>query len=410
MTSSEKDISNSQISGRNIHEESNIYEDEINLIDYFIILWKRKYFILLTAILPAMIVGIFFFLLPANYKVTYVYDVKGDVDIPNDTDAWKLNEKNYNLLIDSFYSEENLNRVTDGLRKNRFEEYVEQVDRNNDAPDKFIKFEVIPPFLDISKLNITDAGQLKQIRDMKALLLEVTIVGKSKENMYKMSSVIRDNIENVIPLYVVQKRLSSDVIKYNDLLSDIEKNRFSLELSLKKINKVLASLKEVSIGIPANKQDNIVLQFNVGEQSQYLPLDYQIQAAESKKIELEENMKANEENHKYYKDLLDLNNKILAELDSKLSSGYSGKQFKTFLSSLAASCEKPEMKDYLSSYIRKIDNGIMLHKPVTEKPMIYSIAKGTVKKSGIVFVIAVMITVFAAFLREGLEKNKTKLS
>jgi uncharacterized protein YejL (UPF0352 family) len=357
-----------------------------------------------------MIVGIFFFLLPKNYKITYVYDVRGDVDIPNDVEGWKLNEKNYNLLIDSFYSEENLDRVADGLRKDGFEEYAEQVGRNNDTLGKFIKFEAIPPFLDVSKSNITNPDQLKQIRDMKALLLEVTIVGKSKENMYKMSSVIRDNIENVIPLYIVQRRLSSDVIKYNDLLSDIEKNKFSLELSLKKINKVLASLKEVSIGIPANKQDNIVLQFNVGEQSQYLPLSYQIQAAESKKIELEENIKVNEENYKYYKDLLDLNNRVLAELNSKQASKYSEEQFKTFLSSLTASCEKPEMKDYLSSYIRKIDNGVMLHKPVTEKPMIHSIAKGTVKKSGVVFVIAFMIAVFAAFLWEGLEKNKTKLS
>jgi capsular polysaccharide biosynthesis protein len=409
MTSSEKDISKSRISGTNIHEESNTYEDEINLIDYFIVLWKRKYFIFLAAILPAMIVGIFFFLSPRNYKVTYVYDVKGDVDLPND-DGWKLNGKNYNLLVDIFYSEGNFNRLIDGLRKDGFKEYASQISDSNNTLDKFIQFEATPPFLDISRFNITNPDQLKQIRDMKALLLEVTIVGKPKENMYKISSVIRDNIENVIPLYIVQKQLLTSIIKYNDLLADIERNRFNLELSLKKTNKVLASLKEVSVGIPANKQDNIVLQFNVGEQSQYLPLDYQIQASESMKIELEENIKTNEEKYKYHKDLLGLNNKVLAELGSKLTSKYSEEQFKAFLNGLAASCEKPEMKDYLSSYIKKVDNGIMIYKPVTEKPRIYPISKGTVKKSGIVFVAAFMIAVFAAFLREGLEKNKTKLS
>jgi uncharacterized protein involved in exopolysaccharide biosynthesis len=82
MTSSEKEISKSQIPGKNIHEESNIYEDEINLIGYFIVLWKRRYFIFLASVLPTMIVGIFFFLLPGNYKVTYVYDVRDDIDLP----------------------------------------------------------------------------------------------------------------------------------------------------------------------------------------------------------------------------------------------------------------------------------------------------------------------------------------
>jgi hypothetical protein len=418
MTSSEKEISKSQISGKNIHEESSIYEDEINLIDYFIVLRKRRYFIFLGSVLPAMIVGVFFFLLPRNYEVTYAYDVRGDVDIPNDVDSWKLNEKNYNLLVDSFYSEENLNRLTDDLRKEGFKEYAGQISNSDNTSGKLIQFEVFPQFLDFSKANITNfdfskssitiSDQLKQIRNMEALLLKVTIVGKPKENMYKISSVILNNIENVIPLYIAQKQLSTSIIQYNASLAGIERNRFSLELSLQKTNKVLASLKEVSIGIPANKQENIVLQFNVGEQSQYLPLDYQIQAAESEKINLEENIKANEGKYKYYKDLLDLNNRIHTELGGKLTSKYSEEQFKAFLNDLAASCEKQEMKDYLSSYIRKIDNGVLAYKPVTEKPWIYPVAKGTRKKSGIVFAAALMISVFTAFLLEGSKKNRTQ--
>jgi len=67
-------------------------------------------------------------------------------------------------------------------------------------------------------------------------------------------------------------------------------------------------------------------------------------------------------------------------------------------------------KDYLSSYIKKIENRISASKPVTENPEVYPVARGTAKKSGIVFVIAFMIAVFAVFLREGLEKNKAQIS
>ena len=35
MTSSENDGSGKQTTGNNVHEDASVYEDEINLIDYF---------------------------------------------------------------------------------------------------------------------------------------------------------------------------------------------------------------------------------------------------------------------------------------------------------------------------------------------------------------------------------------
>lgn len=58
----------------NIQGETNIYDDEINLIDYFLIVWKRKRFILILSFLPALLVGLFYFFSPGDYKVTYLYD------------------------------------------------------------------------------------------------------------------------------------------------------------------------------------------------------------------------------------------------------------------------------------------------------------------------------------------------
>ena len=66
------------------------------------------------------------------------------------------------------------------------------------------------------------------------------------------------------------------------------------------------------------------------------------------------------------------------------------------------------LKGYLNSYIKRIKNGISVSAPVSENPKISSIAKGTVKKSTIVFAIALMISVFAAFLLEGFKQNKMR--
>lgn len=399
------DSSNKRTADNDVQGKANVYEDEINLMDYFLVLWRRKWFIFLGAVLPALIVGVVLLLLPRNYKETYVYDVRAT----NNLSGLDLDEKNYEMLLDRFYSKENLDKLIDKLQKNGLEKYVKQIRNSYERSWKFLEFEAFPHFLDLPRLNVTDPEQINKIRSMKALLLKVTINSKSKDDMHKISSVMRDDIENVLPLYITREQLSAYVEEYNNNLAGIERNRFGLELSLNNVNEILAGLKKINAGVPGEKLDNVVLQFNVGEQSQYLPLSYQIQAAESKRIGLEGTIKANEENYTYYKDLLDLNNRIFAELNNRLSSEYTMEQFKSFLTGLADSYEKPQLKDFLNSYIRIIENRILASEPITEKPQIYPVAKGTAKKSGIVFVIAFVVSVFSAFLLEGLEKNRARV-
>ncbi len=153
-----------------------------------------------------------------------------------------------------------------------------------------------------------------------------------------------------------------------------------------------------------------MLQFDVGGKSEYLPIGYQIQTAESRVIQLEETIKDNERKYEYYEDLLGLNEKLFAEVKNKASSDYTIQQFRLFLLESAKETEKEELRDYLSSYIKRIENRIATSGPVIENPSIYAVSRGTVKKSAIVFVIAIMLSVFAAFLLEGLKKSRVKTS
>jgi hypothetical protein len=373
-------------------------DDEINLADYCLVLWKRKVFILLATILPAVCVAVALLLLPKNYTVTYVYDASN----------WGLTEKNYTLLLNRFYSGDNLTRLTGKLRQNGLEAYAKALG-GSAQPENFVKLEAVPAFFDISQLKTVAPEQLDTIKAMKASLLNVTILGNPAEKLYPIASVIRDNIKDVIPLYVTQEQLSASIREYNNMLADIESNRFSLGLALKHTNEILAGLRKVNtIAFDVNRE-SVVLQFNVGEQNEYLPLSYQIQAAESKRIGLEENVKTTEKKYGYYKDLVELNSKILMELDARLSSDYTVEQFKAFLVGLLGGTEKSQLKDYLNSYIRTIENKISANRPVTEKPKIISVAKGMVKKTAIVLAACLMLSVFAAFLKESIEKNKARL-
>jgi len=413
MAKEENDSTNKSLEGREAQPEP-IYEDEINLMDYFVVLWKRKWFIFLVSVLPALVAGSIIFFGPRNYKTTYTYDVRGQfrnqtvVDVGN----CNLTEGNYNVFISRFYSQENLSKITTSLQQADLKRHAESIinTEGKEQIENLVKFEVLPPYIDVSKAKETDPTKLKQIRQLEALLLNVTITANSKKEISKISSVIRDNLENIMPVYLVAEQLKLSAKGFKSKMADIEKNRFALQLALENKKAVLAKLKGIETETLKKSRSDIMLQFDVGGRSEYLPIEYQIQTAESKIIQLEETIKDNEKKFAYYEDLLSLDEKVLAEVQKNRLSGYTIQQFHLFLLESVKAAEKEELKDYLSSYTKKIENRIAVSAPVTENPIISAIAKGTVKKSGAVFVIALLISVFAAFILEGLKKSQAQIS
>ena len=392
-------------------------EDEINLMDYFMVIWKRKWFILVGSIVPVLITGLIIYFLPRDYTVTYTYDVKNQTTMVKDqtkdkpamdVSNWNLNEKNYDVLVSRFYSKENLDRIVNKLQQNDLNKYAELINnaRGEKELDKLLVFEVLPPFIDIAKTKETDSAKLEELRLLEAQLLNITIITSSEKDIYKISSVIRKNFETMIPIYHVADQLNVAIIKIRTEMAIIQENKFLLELNLGNNKNILTKLKDIKTEILNKPESDIRLQFDVGGRSEYLPIEYQVQTAESRIIQIEETIKDNEKKHEYYKSLLSLNQKLLIEVKSKALSHDTIQQFHSFLLKSAKKIEKEELKNYLNSYIKKIENRIAVNIPVIENPKVYPVAKGTVKKSAIVFAIALMISVFAAFLLVGLKKSK----
>jgi len=377
MESSQNGTSNRQPFPANVHEEANTYRDEINLIDYFRVLWKRRYFIILGSVLPALVVGLITFSRPRDYKMTYLYDVG-------------LDEKAYKILLDKFYSAENLDKLVSKLRETGLDEYAQEITGAN--TDEALK-------------------ALVDFEEVKGTLLAMTIMGKPKEYMQRIASIVRDDFEKVIPIYSVKKGLSSTIANFKAPVDDIEENRFSLELELERKKATLAKLKNLKPWDLGKIPSDIVLQFNnVGANSAYLPLPYQIQAIESQIINLEESIRANQEKYDYYKSLLSLNQSLFDEVRNKTSSYYTIQQFRLFLLGSVKEVEKEELKDYLSSYTKRIENRIATSTPVIENPSIYAVSKGTINKTVKVFGVLLMITMLVSFLLEALKKSQARAS
>jgi hypothetical protein len=398
MTSSKKDSPNGKPVRKNIQEKVNLYEDEIDLIDYLGILWKRKYFVVLGTVLPALLVFLILTLLPRDYKITYTYDIgphkrgynmlvdefysAANLDIPTaSVKVDELVERGRKILLDRIYSAENLDNLVTKLRENGFDEYSKKMAREN------------------IELGISYT------------LLTVTIIGSPEEDMQRISSILRDNFERVVPIYCVKQELSGAIAKFKSKIANIEENKFSLELDLERKKAFLTRLKDLE---PADSNEipgNIILQFdNISKNSEYLPLAYQVQITDANIIKIEETIKANQEKYNYYKRLISLNERLFDEVKNKTSSYYNIQQFHSFLTGIVNDHEDKELADYLNAYIKRIENTASTNIPVVEKPNVHLVPKNIVKKITVLFAALLLIMTLAAFLLEAVKEKRAPAS
>jgi hypothetical protein len=243
-------------------------EEEINIADCLRVLWRRKLAIILGSVLPAVLVGAAVLLWPGKYRVTYVYDVRNrevhdeiprETDEPSDTEeqepterklmkrqmdriaGWNLDEKNYHVLLDRFYSEENIARIAGELRAKGLTSCAAFLSKATDCKDleKFVTFEALPPYLDASKAKVTDPEKLQLLRQMEANLLRMTITARPKSAIPEIASAVRDNFENVVSVYGVAEAVRDATRLYKTRMARIEEERFTLELLLRTNKSIL---------------------------------------------------------------------------------------------------------------------------------------------------------------------------
>lgn len=392
MTDTGNSTPNKPEADRDFHQKREYYEDEINLIDYFLVLGRHKRLIILGSILPALLVGLALFFWPRDYKISYTYNVG-------------MGEKGFKILEDTFYSQENLQKLIESLNNRNLTFYADKVtnSRNLENLKELISFEVSPSYFEV--LNPQEAKtleELQKIRQAKGTLLLMNV--KSSRNIRQIGNVCRKNFEQIVPVYSIREEIKSKISGLKSKMANIENSRFALNQRLDRKQTTLKKMKNTMSGESFEFPNELVLQFNnAARNSQYLPLSYQIQALKTPIVNLEEKIRANEEDYEYYSKLLKLNNKIFDYLNNDTTLN----TFHTFLNKTLAQYDNhTEQKDYLSAYIKRIENRMANKTPIIEEPKVFTIARGTVQKAGITFAVAFLISVFGAFLLEGLQRNK----
>lgn len=401
MKDSGKQCVTAQLADEHVHDDSGVLGDEINLMDYFLVLWKRKWFIFLVSVLPTLAVGLVIFLGPRSYQIRYIYNVE-------------LDEKAFE---EKFYSTENIDKLIEQLQASDIKEHAKKITFTGTAEDlrEIVSFEVLPSYVlpsyfdAIQPSKAGNMAELEEIQQARGTLLVMHMQAQSKECLRGIALVCRNNFEQVMPLYSVREGLNEKIIDVKEGMAVIEEEKYKLSLQLERKKISLDRLKNSGSEGVSEVPNGIVLQFNnIEENSAYLPLSYQVQATKTQIINLEEQIKASKDSYDYYADLLKLNEKLLSHIEKLMSAYYTLGQFNAFLTNTVADYKKDEqqLQDYLKAYIKRIENKMANAKPLVEKPKVYSVAKGIAKKSVIVFLAAMMLSVFVSFLLEGLKKRK----
>ncbi|MBP7052475.1 MAG: hypothetical protein KBE65_15795 [Phycisphaerae bacterium] len=361
------------------------------VLRYLCLLWRHRVLIAVVSMIPAVIVALALCLWPRKYTAVFVYERP-------------LAESQYSVLLQRFYSQENLDKIAGRLREQGLADYAGRLDkaRFRQAFGKLIRFEVSPMYP--RRLQTTDPATSLQISNFQAGLLLVRVFGDSEREVLRASAIVMGNIEDVLPLYDIRNDLRESLQRHRRLAAEIEDKRFTLTLDLEKEQAKLKKLQAVEGVASEGAQQGIVLQFNDVEGShQFLPLSYQVRAVQSRIIELEETLAGDARKYAFYLQVLDLNGRLLDQIEQNVLTYSTSQQFLDSLREQLQACEKTDetaLTDYLKSYIRKTENLVLVNTRAGERPVIYPVGRGVVRNSGLTFAVSLMAAMLAAVLSE----------
>ncbi len=361
------------------------------------LLWRRRLLIAVGSLLPALLAAMLLSLWPRKYTATFVYE-------------HPAKESEYNVIVRRFYSLENLEKVAGQLREKGLMRCARELldCRSEGSLEKLIRLTASPAYP--KRLQTTDPATSEKISAFQAQLLSVQVTGRSRKDVETIAAVVTGNFERVLPMYAIRSDLKELIHELKDTAAEIEDGRFTLDIDLQREQERLEKLKalegpasgsgdqpgRVEIG-----RDSLVLQFtDVNSCREFLPLRYQIEAAQFKIIDLQETIQGSEGKYTYCVGVLDLAGKLLNQVEQSILTHYTVQQFLGFVGEQQLACKDRAQADFLKSYMRRTENLALVSTRAGESPMIYPVPKHVVGMSLLVFVVAMMVAIFAAVVLE----------
>jgi len=371
-----------------------VQDDGLDLVDCCLVLMRRKWLILVGSLVPALIIGAVLFVQPGEYRASYTYRMA-------------LSETDVMVLEHTLYSADNIARLVDALSKHKLDAKVMEAALAllDKEPSEVISFKISPSFADVKTRNFEE---LQHMRSAQGSLLTLHIQSSSTA-LEHVATIGRTNFEQAIHVTRQKEELVRKIVALRNNLANIEETRYLLSLQLQRKLSGLDKLRKAKLEASGKAAGDVILQFNIGSgESDYLPLSYQVQAAQTQIIHLEEEIQTNIEKYAYYGDLLSVNETLLERLTKASEQSFAmGRFHASLIEELAGYTEEMQhVRDSLAAYVKHIENEMAAVVPVVDKPAVHAVARRMVIRTGLVFAIACLLSIFAAFMGEGLRRKR----
>lgn len=357
------------------------------------LLWKRKGLILAGMAVPALLTAGILLALPQKHAATLAYECP-------------MAESEYSVLVRRFYSRENLDRIAEQFRQRELHRLAQQFEsaRTEASVEKLIRLKPLPKYPE--RVRTTDPETSEQISALLAPLLSLQVTASAGGEIAEAASVVGENFEQVLPIYEARKRLRDSIKQFKTQAAEIESDRFLVQLELQQEEARLEKLKDLDAG-PSEDAQGITLEFaDVQNSREFLPLSYQVRAAESKIIDLQEKLAADAKRLDYYLRVVALADRLLNTLEDRLVSHYTISQYLGFLAEQLASCEDEAIAEYLRSHMRRTEALVLANTRAGEKPAIYPVSQHLSTSGALASLLGLMLALLMAVLLEQRQKRK----
>ena len=353
---------------------------EIDLSVYGAILWKRKFTILVGALVPAVVTAVVLLCLPPKRSIAYTY-----------ISPWRGAE--YRLFEAYFYGTENLVKLAKVLRDGGFEDFASDMDEARQAE----KTDRVKEVLLLDRFPGAKEREKEKEDVIQQIVLRIQL--RSYKEPRALAASIRDYFEKSFPLYRLDQ-INADFL-YQDRVKmlEIQTAKMAIKRTLQATQAQLDFMRKLEPTTATYPSAENLIPSIITGKKQFFPVEYQIRSIECEVAETRRKLQEAEMTEAFYAQSLQLG----GECDTKIKelvtkSGEIG-QFNEFLQDNLR--QNKDLADVMSSRLVWTELNMLSKWRMPQEPSVRRTPKGTMLFSGLAFAVALPLMIGYVLIRQG---------
>lgn len=373
--------------------------DLLQLIDA---LWRKRLFLALFAVVPALLFGLWIFLSPRAHRARLVYPME-------------LTATDFQRLADRFYGGDNLRLLIADMEAKGLKEWPESLRQAETRAElsKLIALQITPNYVDFNEranlklsLERSWAENIEKIEQLRARMLEIQIYGGNADELSAALASVRHNFEAQLPLRELQDGLLQRRYSLNNQLVENEQERAYEAEKLLTATRTRDNLAAADPGRAVAGAPAVTLQLGEKErESDHLPLSLQREIYAAQVALLTERV----ESAKRQYALKSLEAELLGEISTALDQLVeSGGDLEGYLALLAKARQQhaPERLDLLDGMKHLAENYHFTRRPLVAAPRVLPQPRHTVQRTLFAAVLCGLVGALVVALRLALARFK----